>query len=153
MANDDESVNTEPQRAALEEMSQALLAGLNAMVAEQERRAAEFAARTHSLSALPEQAPLPQVEPAAPLPQVEPAVAPAEPAVARPAARRVQPPPGAKPEPTPPPKQQWTSAPPKPRRVEPSHRFGAGDEKSSVGSGWVVFVIFAIYIIIRFFCN
>lgn len=50
-------VSTDMQRRALEEMSQHLLNELNAMVEQQERRAREFAARTHSLSSLPQEIP------------------------------------------------------------------------------------------------
>lgn len=60
-----EMVDTEPQRRALEEMSQALLGKLEAMVAQQEKRAQDFADTTHSLSSLPgavaTQIPVPQV--------------------------------------------------------------------------------------------
>ncbi len=51
----DERVTTEPQRQALDTMSQELVNKLNVMVAEQEQRAREFAARQHSLSSLPQQ--------------------------------------------------------------------------------------------------
>lgn len=62
----------ESQRRALENMSQDLLVKLDKMVEEQEKRAHDFAERTHSLSALPQNTelpPIPQVE-AAPLPEV-----------------------------------------------------------------------------------
>ncbi|MBQ4593356.1 MAG: hypothetical protein IJA81_01850 [Akkermansia sp.] len=52
-----EQVTTEPQRLALEAMSQDLVKKLNCMVAEQEARAREFAAHQHSLSSLPVQTP------------------------------------------------------------------------------------------------
>lgn len=52
-----EHVTTEPQRLALEAMSQDLVKKLNCMVAEQEARAREFAAHQHSLSSLPVQTP------------------------------------------------------------------------------------------------
>lgn len=55
-----EEVSTEPQRRALEAMSQDLVAKLNAMVAEQERRAQDFARQQHSLSSLPSQT-LPEI--------------------------------------------------------------------------------------------
>lgn len=68
----DTRVTTEPQRRALDIMSQELVNKLNVMVAEQEARAREFAARQHSLSALPQtppfttdDAPLPEPPPAA----------------------------------------------------------------------------------------
>lgn len=48
-----DEVTTEPQRLALEAMSNDLVRKLNAMVAEQEQRAREFAAQQHSLSSLP----------------------------------------------------------------------------------------------------
>lgn len=48
-----EQVSTEPQRKALEAMSQELLDKLNKMVEEQQQRAQEFAAHQHSLSSLP----------------------------------------------------------------------------------------------------
>lgn len=68
----DEEINelqgVDSQREALEEMSQALLDKLNAMVVEQEARAQEFAARSHSLSSLPQQ-PSPQ---SIPMPEPEP---------------------------------------------------------------------------------
>ena len=62
-----DEVTTEPQRRALEAMSHDLVVKLNAMVAEQERRAQEFAAQQHSLSALPSFN-LPEIAPPA-LPQ------------------------------------------------------------------------------------
>lgn len=66
-----ESSGMEPQRKALEDMSQALLQKLNAMVAEQEGRAQEFAARVHSLSAQPQGSVLPELQQIAPeLPSV-----------------------------------------------------------------------------------
>ena len=74
-----DEVTTEPQRQALEAMSHNLVVKLNAMVAEQERRAQEFAAQQHSLSSLPsytlpEIAPPDQPQHHTPLP-VSPAVA------------------------------------------------------------------------------
>ncbi len=48
-------VTTEPQRKALESMSEALVHKLNMMVVEQEARAREFANQQHSLSSLPTQ--------------------------------------------------------------------------------------------------
>lgn len=50
-----DQVTTEPQRQALESMSEALVHKLNMMVAEQEARAREFANQQHSLSSLPTQ--------------------------------------------------------------------------------------------------
>lgn len=63
-----ERVSTEPQRRALDAMSEDLVRKLNAMVAEQEARARDFAAHQHSLSSLPRlHQELPQVS----VPQVE----------------------------------------------------------------------------------
>ena len=50
-----DQVTTEPQRQALEAMSEELVRKLNIMVAEQEARAREFAKHQHSLSSLPAQ--------------------------------------------------------------------------------------------------
>ena len=50
----DERVSTEPQRKALDAMSEDLVRKLHAMVAEQEARARDFAAHQHSLSSLPQ---------------------------------------------------------------------------------------------------
>lgn len=74
-------VTTEPQRLALEAMSRDLVHKLNAMVAEQEQRAHEFAQQQHSLSSLPTQA-LPEISAPA-LPEVTsvPAMQPSEPPV------------------------------------------------------------------------
>ncbi len=55
-----DEVSTEPQRLALDAMSRDLVNKLNAMVAEQERRAHEFAQHQHSLSSLPTQT-LPEI--------------------------------------------------------------------------------------------
>ncbi|MBE6418636.1 MAG: hypothetical protein E7031_00735 [Akkermansiaceae bacterium] len=52
-----DQVTTEPQRQALEAMSEELVRKLNLMVAEQNARAQEFANQQHSLSALPVQQP------------------------------------------------------------------------------------------------
>ena len=49
----EEQVTTEPQRLALEAMSNELVEKLHAMVEEQQQRAREFAAHQHSLSSLP----------------------------------------------------------------------------------------------------
>lgn len=59
------------QRQALEDMSQALLDKLNAMVREQDSRAQAFAQHTHSLSALPGAPELLQTPPLPELPKVQ----------------------------------------------------------------------------------
>lgn len=67
-------VTTEPQRLALEQMSEQLITKLNKMVEEQEKRAREFAQHRHSLSSLPTAATLPEKPqlPTPPAPQVPP---------------------------------------------------------------------------------
>ena len=76
-----DEVSTEPQRQALEAMSNDLVAKLNAMVAEQEQRAHEFALQQHSLSSLPTQT-LPEISAPA-LPEITsvPTIQPREPSV------------------------------------------------------------------------
>ena len=71
-------VTTEPQRRALEAMSQELVEKLNIMVAEQEKRAREFTALQHSLSALPTAPQIPQLQPqeTKPAPQSRPKLPP-----------------------------------------------------------------------------
>ena len=67
-----DEVSTEPQRQALEAMSRDLVNKLNAMVAEQEQRAQEFARQQHSLSSLPTQT-LPEISiPTLPNPEPTP---------------------------------------------------------------------------------
>lgn len=147
------------QRVALEEMSQALLERLNAMVAEQEKRAADFAARTHSLSALPEAVELPKVEAAAPAVAAVPAPLPSVPPLKnehkerRQTGQRVAPPPGARSaaeaaqrrhEPQP---QQPT--PPRQKMPKPAAARGGQQESSQIGLGWMFFVMAVIYFLIR----
>ncbi len=76
-----DEVSTEPQRLALEAMSRDLVHKLNAMVAEQEQRAHEFALQQHSLSSLPTQT-LPEISAPA-LPEITsvPPIQPSEPSV------------------------------------------------------------------------
>lgn len=64
-------VTTEPQRQALEAMSEELVRKLNIMVAEQEARAREFAKHQHSLSSLPAQQ-QPQIHTHTPKPYQKP---------------------------------------------------------------------------------
>lgn len=65
-------VTTEPQRLALEAMSQELVQKLNIMVAEQEKRAREFSSMQHSLSSLPTVVQTPQVDNTPVTPQATP---------------------------------------------------------------------------------
>lgn len=62
-------VTTEPQRQALEKMSQDLITKLNIMVAEQNERARLFAEQQHSLSSLPTSVPVATSSHPQPLPQ------------------------------------------------------------------------------------
>lgn len=111
-------VTTEPQRQALEAMSNDLVNKLNTMVAEQEQRAHDFAAQQHSLSSLPtcnvpELVAAPQLSPvAAPAPKQPPYRAP------RPAAAR-------------PPRQQADSTPNLPNIPPPQPPL-----PNQTGSGW-----------------
>lgn len=138
-----EAVDTEAQRAELEAMSQALLDRLNTMVAEQEQRAAEFADRTHSLSALPAEINLPQVESTLHAPEPLPAVRPLpqeRKLPPPPAARRVDPPPTARREEKPAARQ--------PQR-HPAAPAKKKEEGSSIGVGGLGVVLVVIYALLR----
>lgn len=143
---------TEAQRKALEEMSDQLLQRLNSMVAEQEARAAEFAARTHSLSALPELT-QPQETPGIPTTGSRPTVSPlpqqpapqtfAQPSHTEPAQPAIKIPPlvrkKAEPEPAP--------EPPRPiRRPAPQQK---KTEESSIGAGTLIIIVCIIYALIK----
>lgn len=161
---ENEPIDTESQRRALEEMSQALLGRLNTMVAEQDRRSAEFAAGSHSLSPLPEM-PQPQVaEPQFAEPQVaesqvvqpESAAYSSPAAQAKPPVRRVSPPPMRK--------EPAAAKPQQPKREPLSWHNGKpqsphkatgsqGEEEGAIGPKLIVGIIFVIYIIIRVFFN
>lgn len=164
-----EEVSTEPQRRALEEMSQALLGRLDEMLAEQARRSAEFAERTHSLSHLPELTP--PVKPGEPVgssaayeplaaPKPQPisgeafAKPPTPPAIDEPAA------PGRKV--TPPPASSLKKAVKKAEKFINDSDWNGGfaqsfksspekskEQESGFGVGAVVFVIFVIVFFLR----
>lgn len=130
---------TEPQRRALEEMSQQLLERLNEMVEMQERRAREFAASGHSLSSLPEGVALPEVTPlSAELPEVPEA----------PPTRSVEPPPLVRRNPMEREAAAAASAAPKPRPVAvPQPQAQGGEQK--IGVMPIMIVIALIYILLR----
>lgn len=149
---------TEPQRKALEEMSQALLDKLGVMVAEQEARAREFALGTHSLSALPQQVELPEIR--AKLPELAQKVAPevvqmvqetvqakaaAAAAAQVPEAKAVQAPPlvrqMAPPVQDTPPHRRAPAAPRPVRKVE--------KEESSIGVSFLAIIAFCIFVLFR----
>lgn len=154
---DDEQVDldrTEPQRRALEEMSQALLERLNVMVREQEERAQDFAQRTHSLSALPEVPVPPEVpyERVEAEPEVKYEQVAAEPEVREPrkkaAHAAVQVPPLVRkmvaPEKEKPAYRE--PAPAAPRRVvQPKKK----EEEGSVGAGVIVTIIGVLIVLLR----
>lgn len=145
-------VSTEPQRLALEAMSEQLLERLDAMVAEQEKRAAEFAQRTPSLSPLPE---VVQPQEMTPPVQVAPPVTPTEVQVAKPK-RGVPPPPAMRRSVTAPePEVREQRAPAEPQRHMPVRRKPAAkgeNEQSGVGAVSIICVVIGILFLLRT-CN
>lgn len=171
-----DEVTTEPQRLALEAMSQDLVCKLNAMVAEQERRAQEFAAQQHSLSSLPSFS-VPEIQPPSlPQPTVT-ATAPLPKAARRVKARMEQPAPTPQPtyrnEPELPPvpqqrtqrqtrsawDEQWqphmdASKQPKLPKMPTIIRDTPAEKKeSSVGAGTIATIIFVLFILIMRSCE
>ncbi len=171
-------VTTEPQKQALEAMSNDLVHKLNAMVAEQERRAHDFAAQQHSLSSLPTyslpevtapqlpEAPLPpepqptSYRPEAPAPQQEKAAhrAPLPPSAAF--RRKVEAPgPNLPQVPPPPPADSnkprtffntnpWSSPAP-PRKTPTIIRDTQGEQsEGSIGAGTIATILIIIFILI-----
>lgn len=166
-----ENIDLEAQSKELDAMSQALLSRLNVMVEEQERRASEFADKTHSLSSLPEVTPIPQVQEAPtlaaaqPLPEVAP--------VTPPPARKVQPPPTVAKKVAPPPTSRSTAVPQPPASARTSshdegkrkvpkamnwlenmaNRDNGGEEERSPVSGNMIVIILIIGIFILRSCS
>lgn len=145
-------VTTEPQRLALEQMSNELISKLNKMVAEQEKRAQEFAQHRHSLSSLPTATPLP-TKPQAPIPPVPP------PSYNR-AANYPQP----QQEPLPPVPQSYPQTlppaqhPPQPRQhnktrqTPPVPRYSPKkqqEENEGIGAGTIIFVLAIIFVLLK----
>ncbi len=130
----DERVTTEPQRKALDAMSDDLVRKLNAMVAEQEARARDFAAHQHSLSSLPQ---LPQIQALE-----QPAHTPAPPTITNgpaPDLTRHQTPKTSSPPPYTP---EWEPLPP----TTPAQN---ETKETGIGAGTIVFIIFVLLIILR----
>ena len=134
-----EFADAEQQRKALEEMSQRLLDKLDAMVAEQEARAKEFAERSHSLSSLPQGISLPEL-PSVPQQSV-PTPAPAVQALppAQPKQKSVTPPPAA-------PQQKAASAPPPVHRPVPK---AEAPSEGSISVGTLVLIGAGVFLLLR----
>ena len=165
-----DEVTTEPQRQALEAMSHDLVIKLNAMVAEQERRAQEFAAQQHSLSALPSFT-LPEITPptiqqqAIPYPDTQPVTQ--ETAVRGQKARLGTPQsitngPRLPQVPQSAPQRQnrtaWNEPAPAPRQKEykmPTIIREASEEKKegSIGAGTISIIIFIIFVLAMHGCE
>lgn len=147
---------TEAQRQALEDMSNVLLNRLNTMVAEQEARAAEFATRTHSLSALPE-IPLPNVSaPPTLAPVPEPPQSTPKPPAPAPAATpapEATPAPAAAPAPVQAPplvlKRQQPATPPTPVRRPTRIPQQQQEDTGNFGAGLLIFIAMIIFGLLR----
>ena len=145
-------VTTEPQRLALEQMSNELISKLNKMVAEQEKRVQEFAQHRHSLSSLPTAPPLP-TKPQAPIPPVPPpsynraANYPQpqqEPLPPVPSYPQTLPPAQHPPQPRQHNKTQQT--PPVPRY---SRKKQQQEENEGIGAGTIIFVLAIIFVLLK----
>ena len=156
-----ENADLKAQSKALDDMSQALLASLETMVEEQERRAAEFANMSHSLSALPEVTPLPQEIPQMTEPQMihtASAVEQVEPPVP---ARRVAPPPSAVRKSVAPPRAKAAEKAPETSKQKSQSEWNtidwkalvekdeSNEEKSSVSGVMVVIILSVILFMVR----
>lgn len=154
-------VSTDAQRQALDAMSEQLVRKLHDMVAEQERRARDFAAHQHSLSAQPSEIELPTYEipeqHRADTPAPQPALPPKPPIP--PALRRAVVT-GPKPDTTPHhsfPAPMQHPATPQPQQREFGWDAGSSEDeepevpeekKATIGAGTIIFfVIFAIIIL------
>ncbi len=171
-----DEVTTEPQRQALEAMSQDLINKLSAMVAEQERRAHEFAQQQHSLSALPIQT-LPEISapvlPEVNAPEIDVAM-PQLPPTPRVEPSRYEQPPAptgmkARMAPAPPKVPSSQGLPPIPRSKESKkYSWDTGNinkmptvirdpntakNDGSIGAGTISFIIFIIFAIILHGCD
>lgn len=171
-----DEVTTEPQRQALEAMSQDLINKLSAMVAEQERRAHEFAQQQHSLSSLPIQM-LPEISapefPEVRVPEIEAAMPQLPPSPPEEPAQQVQ---------QLPPKRGMKARmgqgcpmepphvlPPLPQSAKPKkYSWDTGDfnkmptvirdpktvkNEGSIGAGTISFIIFIIFAIVLHGCD
>ncbi|MBR5888176.1 MAG: hypothetical protein IKZ07_08210 [Akkermansia sp.] len=171
-----DEVTTEPQRQALEAMSQDLINKLSAMVAEQERRAHEFAQQQHSLSSLPIQM-LPEISapefPEVRVPEIEaamPQLPPSPPGrtgsagTAAAPKKRHESPHGARV-----PHGTTACSPPLPQSAKPKkYSWDTGDfnkmptvirdpktvkNEGSIGAGTISFIIFIIFAIVLHGCD
>ncbi len=144
-------VTTEPQRLALEQMTEQLITKLNKMVEEQQKRAEEFAQHRHSLSSLPTAASLPKTTqlptpPAPPAPPVATAAQTQPVLIAKPQIMPL-------PEHTPQqvshhrqrtPKQQL---PPVPGPTAPHHQ--QQPESEGISAGTIIFVLAIIFVLLK----
>lgn len=138
--NREELVTTEPQRKALEAMSEDLVRKLNLMVAEQEARAREFANHQHSLSSLPEQQ-QPQVTTYSPKPYTVPQ------------AVYTPPPPKPKPEYQPPP-TVYHKGPQHPRQKQPTLiRRKEKQQEEGVGATAIIVILLILFSILSRTCS
>ena len=145
----EEQVTTEPQRLALETMSNELVEKLHAMVEEQQQRAREFAAHQHSLSSLPStHTPAVAPPPAPPAPYIpeEYDYTPQEEVYTNlpPIPKR----------PTPP-RAAYTEQPvahhaPKPRKPA---KVQQEDTEGNIGAGTIIFILAVLFIILSKGCS
>ena len=143
MSEEEQHVNTDAQRMALEAMSAQLVHKLNAMIREQEERVRIFAEQHHSTSPLPEQpaiSTIPEIpapvttEPPHPVPPVTPP--PIKPtSQASPALADFPPPQSRKAE--------------KPLRTGPRKITAPQEEESNIGASLIIFALVGITLLIR----
>jgi hypothetical protein len=135
----DDHVSTEPQRQALEAMSEELVHKLNIMIMEQERRAREFAEAHHSTLPTPAAPPIQQIQHLTPQPE-SPVPTP----------RPTPPPPAVRKDPSLIPSPQWQQPAPQPRVPRPARKpKKEKEEEGNVGMGMVIFAIIGIIMLIR----
>lgn len=140
MEEGDETDGLESQRQVLADMSQTLLGRLNAMVAEQEQRAREFAARAHSLSSLPEIIEQVKAEPADAAPQEADRVLAQAPPLVRAADRQTEKPAVKRECPAPPRRAERKAV----AKAEPTDT-----PEGSIGVGKLIFIGAVIYMLLR----
>lgn len=143
MDQNEQHVSTEAQRMTLEAMSAQLVQKLDAMIAEQEYRAREFAALHHSTLPIPMQAPV--SAPAAPAytTPAQPVEYTPEPVVSPEAYEELPPLPQQHPH------LNWETeiTPPPPRRTPVKKN--KQEEDNNIGAGIVIFVIICIIMVLR----
>lgn len=139
-------VTTEPQRLALEQMTEQLIAKLNKMVEEQEKRAREFAQHRHSLSALPTTARLPE-KPHCPTPPAPPITAPAYTQPERIIKPQIVPPPAHIPHQQSAHQQTDKKQLPPLRKQSSSHQ--TQQESEGISAGTIIFVLAIIFVLLK----